>query len=53
MFLLQKSVSTFLLDATLKNNAKSEDMLRLIEFTKKEVENKFNIQLELEIVIVD
>ena len=36
-----------------KNNAKSEDMLRLIEFTKKEVEKKFNIQLELEIVIVD
>ena len=36
-----------------KNNAKSEDMMRLIEFTKKEVEKKFNIQLELEIVIVD
>ncbi|RPF73788.1 MAG: UDP-N-acetylmuramate dehydrogenase [Rickettsiales bacterium TMED289] len=34
-------------------NAKSKDMIKLINFTKKEVRKKFNIQLDLEVVLVD
>ena len=36
-----------------KNNAKSNDMLRLINFVKDQVKKKYNIELELEIKIID
>ena len=36
-----------------KNNAKSKDMLKLINFTKEQVKKKYKIELELEIKIVD
>ncbi len=36
-----------------KKNAKSSDMKSLIEFVKKQVQNKTGIKLELEIVIVE
>ena len=34
-------------------NAKSKDMLKLINYVKTEVKKKFNIDLELEVVIVN
>ena len=36
-----------------KKNASSSDMMCLIEFVKKEVKKKYNIKLELEIVIIN
>ena len=36
-----------------KKNAKFEDMMSLITFVKRSVKNKFKIDLELEIIIVD
>ncbi len=36
-----------------KNNAKSNDMLRLINFVKDQVKKKYKVELELEIKIVD
>ena len=36
-----------------KNNAKSNDMLKLINFVKDQVKKKYKIELELEIKVVD
>ena len=36
-----------------KNNARSKDMLKLINFVKEQVKKKYKIELELEIKIVD
>ena len=36
-----------------KNNATSTDMLNLIKFVKKKVKNKYDIDIELEVVIVE